>query len=117
MVPATSVCTHHWRIAMPQGEFSDGVCLNCGEARIFRNWEPDLGSMYSKSNGGKNKKVWNNMPLSPVSAEERPLQVYRPQGRTTTGRSRCSEPGCNEVIRGRGLCNKHYKRAMKAATQ
>ena len=52
-----TTCRHHWRIATPQGEFSDGVCLNCGETRVFRNWEPDSTAMYSKQNGGKNKKL------------------------------------------------------------
>lgn len=107
-------CQHHFVYPMPDGEFSTGTCKKCGETRVSRNWEPDsTTTMYSKQNGGKNKKVWNNIPLSP-STEARPLQVFKPEGRTTTGRSRCTEPGCNEVIRGRGLCNKHYKRVMKA---
>ncbi|MEX2254119.1 MAG: LAGLIDADG family homing endonuclease [Acidimicrobiia bacterium] len=27
------------------------------------------------------------------------------------GRSRCSEPGCDDFVRGRGLCRRHYYRA------
>lgn len=48
-------CVHHWRIERPQGEFSEGICLNCGATREFRNSAPDETTMYSKQNGGKNK--------------------------------------------------------------
>lgn len=57
---ASIVCVHHWRIARPQGEFSDGVCLNCGETRSFRNsYDEEAASLgkFSKQNGGKNKKL------------------------------------------------------------
>jgi hypothetical protein len=35
---------HHWRIAEPEGPTSQGVCLDCGEERTFRNTGPDLGN-------------------------------------------------------------------------
>jgi hypothetical protein len=31
--------------------------------------------------------------------------------RAQPGRTRCSEPGCNRFVRGRGLCRSHYYRA------
>lgn len=31
------MCTHHWIIDSPNGESSRGVCLRCGEKRIFSN--------------------------------------------------------------------------------
>ena len=48
-------CIHYWRFEMPQGEFSDGVCLKCGDTTVGRNWEPDIAGMFKKDNGGKNK--------------------------------------------------------------
>lgn len=31
-------CVHHWLIEEATGPESDGVCLLCGERRIFKNW-------------------------------------------------------------------------------
>lgn len=31
---------HHWRIDIPNGPTSDGVCKGCGETRAFWNYEP-----------------------------------------------------------------------------
>jgi hypothetical protein len=31
-------CTHHWRIASPDGETSTGVCQLCGASREFQNY-------------------------------------------------------------------------------
>lgn len=30
--------SHHWRIAEPDGEYSDAVCVGCGAEKRFRNW-------------------------------------------------------------------------------
>lgn len=30
--------SHHWRIAEPDGEYSDAVCVACGAEKRFRNW-------------------------------------------------------------------------------
>jgi len=32
---------HHWLIAEPEGATSTGVCKQCGEVRVFRNWLPE----------------------------------------------------------------------------
>lgn len=50
-----ATCQHHWRIATPQGEYSEGTCKRCKATRMFRNWAPDGHVMYSKQNGGTNK--------------------------------------------------------------
>ena len=28
-------CTHHWKIASPNGRTAIGVCKRCGEERVF----------------------------------------------------------------------------------
>lgn len=30
-------CVHHWKIATPDGEYSEGVCLTCGATKLFCN--------------------------------------------------------------------------------
>ena len=35
--PVTNNCCHHWMIQAADGPVSLGVCLNCSEAREFRN--------------------------------------------------------------------------------
>lgn len=32
-----STCCHHWTIETPNGQFSRGICKNCGEEKLFRN--------------------------------------------------------------------------------
>lgn len=32
-------CTHHWRIEIPEGPTSAGVCRRCGLERLFPNTE------------------------------------------------------------------------------
>ncbi len=34
-------CRHHWRIEPPEGPYSVGRCIRCGEERAFRNSEWD----------------------------------------------------------------------------
>lgn len=31
------ICIHHFRIAEPNGPFSEGKCQKCPETRLFRN--------------------------------------------------------------------------------
>ena len=72
-------CTHHWRIARPQGEFSDGVCLNCGETRSFRNsYDDEAASLgkFSKQNGGKNKLT----PGQAAFGHQSIRQTRKPEG-------------------------------------
>lgn len=73
---ATVTCVHHWRIERPQGEFSEGVCLNCGATREFRNSAPDETSMYSKHNGGKNKLT----PGQAAFGHQSIRQTRKPEG-------------------------------------
>jgi len=35
---AGMACAHHWQIATPNGETSDGVCKYCGATRSFANY-------------------------------------------------------------------------------
>ena len=69
-------CVHHWRIERPQGEFSEGHCLNCGATREFRNSAPDETTMYSKQNGGKNKLT----PGQAAFGHQSIRQTRKPEG-------------------------------------
>lgn len=73
---ATVTCVHHWRIERPQGEFSEGHCLNCGATREFRNSAPDETTMYSKQNGGKNKLT----PGQAAFGHQSIRQTRKPEG-------------------------------------
>ena len=42
---AQMTCVHHWVIDPPEGQFSKGRCLKCGEEQKFQNYFP-----YSKWN-------------------------------------------------------------------
>ena len=33
-------CIHHWVIEPPEGPFSKGKCLKCGEEKEFQNYFP-----------------------------------------------------------------------------
>ncbi len=33
-------CIHHWVIASPEGEESEGVCVKCSQTRVFKNYLP-----------------------------------------------------------------------------
>ncbi len=43
-------CIHHWRIAMPDGPTSHGVCKRCGAEREFSNY--DEGSIWRDGGHG-----------------------------------------------------------------
>lgn len=32
------MCTHHWKIAPPEGPFSKGFCIRCGAEQDFQNY-------------------------------------------------------------------------------
>lgn len=34
---------HHWRIAEPEGEYSEGRCRHCQKTKVFRNSSPEMG--------------------------------------------------------------------------
>jgi hypothetical protein len=34
----TNAHSHHWRIAEPNGQYSEAVCVSCGAEKQFRNW-------------------------------------------------------------------------------
>ncbi len=34
------LCIHHWSIEPPEGQFSRGICLKCGEEKQFQNYFP-----------------------------------------------------------------------------
>lgn len=40
---ATNTHTHRWRIAEPNGPYSEGVCRECGATRMFGNSEESVG--------------------------------------------------------------------------
>ena len=45
-------CAHHWQIATPNGETSEGVCKRCGKSRAFLNYSQRKMMVRSvKSNG------------------------------------------------------------------
>jgi hypothetical protein len=45
-------CAHHWQIATPNGESSEGVCKRCGATRDFLNYSQRKMMVRSvKSNG------------------------------------------------------------------
>ena len=35
---STEGCAHHWQIATPNGETSEGICKRCGKTRDFLNY-------------------------------------------------------------------------------
>ena len=35
-----TTCVHHWVIEPPEGPFSKGKCLRCGEEKEFQNYFP-----------------------------------------------------------------------------
>lgn len=37
----TTACTHHWRIAPPEGPTSHGICTRCGAEKTFRNYSDE----------------------------------------------------------------------------
>lgn len=36
----TAACAHHWIISPPDGPASDAYCKNCGDKRVFSNFDP-----------------------------------------------------------------------------
>ena len=55
-VSADDDCAHHWQIATPNGETSEGVCKRCGKSRAFLNYSQRKMMVRSvKSNGNGNK--------------------------------------------------------------
>lgn len=34
----TAAHSHHWRIAEPNGQYSEATCVSCGAEKQFRNW-------------------------------------------------------------------------------
>jgi hypothetical protein len=48
-------CAHHWQIATPNGETSEGICKRCGKTRDFLNYSQRKMMVRSvKSNGNGN---------------------------------------------------------------
>lgn len=71
-------CPPHWFVyPMPEGEFSTGRCKKCGKKDVSRNWEPDSTTMYSKQNGGKNKKL---TPGQAAFGHQSITQTRKPEG-------------------------------------
>lgn len=72
-VPMPAVCVHYWRVETPAGRaYSPGVCLRCGETRLFGNrWVQDddgeRGAVlrqetpYSRTRGEQGRKHRRNV--------------------------------------------------------
>jgi hypothetical protein len=63
-LPEAPACSHHWKIAPPNGATSIGKCSLCGEEREFRNssadsiWDNDSGeSGFNRSRRGNHEPV------------------------------------------------------------
>ena len=54
-----TTCTHHWRIAEPNGPISVGLCQHCGSERPFRNVSWD------NLTGDERRQLFLNPRVSP----------------------------------------------------
>lgn len=72
-------CKHHWRIASPNGAFSQGVCKICGALREFPNstnesvWDNDHG----ESGFGRWRRKGQAQEASTAQEPERPRASLR----------------------------------------
>ena len=49
-------CIHHWVIGVPEGRYSDGKCVKCGERREdFRNSFDEQAHYWQRRQGGINE--------------------------------------------------------------
>ena len=66
MTRATAQCIHHWRIEIPDGPTSTGICRRCGATREFKNYletsvgeeRMRLGIYMSDHRLGMPREVW-----------------------------------------------------------
>lgn len=111
-------CVHHFVYPMPEGEFSTGTCKKCGEIRVSRNWEPELGHIQAKKasmekGGAATKQRWGTRSLAGPLLEDRATLTF-PQLKTARNSgARCVVDGCNEYARSRERCTTHYEQLLR----
>lgn len=58
-----ATCVHHWVIEPPEGQFSNGKCLKCGEEKVFHNYFPHSKWDNEQKNEGKVKSLLSNWDI------------------------------------------------------